>query len=102
MSLDVDIPVVAHGQPLVERDGKPSKLGAQIVSAINLLTGRTGGIRAEYLPLKSKTVAQLEAMTPPGPAIGYCSNEAGGECLVYYAPAAGVWRRADTGATISD
>lgn len=102
MSLDIDIPEISHGQPIVERDGKPATLGTQIIKALNLLIGRTGGIRADYLPLKSKTVAQLEAMTPPGPAIGYCSNEVGGECLVYYAPTAAVWRRADTSATIAD
>lgn len=93
---------LAHGEAYVTGpDVRQTGAFTLLVRTLNALIGRTGGILGEYVPLEARTVAQLQAITPPGPALGYCSNEAGGECAVYFAPVAGVWRRVDTNATIS-
>lgn len=83
-----------------DKDGRPTTTGVSLLRTIAGLLERSGGILGHYLPLPSMTVAQLEEMNPGGFAIAGCSDEASGECLVYFAPTAEEWRRADTDAPI--
>ncbi len=95
------IPRVDLAGVFFDRGGSPTEPGSRLLRAVAALVDRTGGINGDYLPLEPKTVAQLQAITPTGPALGYCANEVGGETLVYYAPTAAVWRRSRDDVTIS-
>lgn len=85
-----------------DKEGRPTQTGLVLLRTIAGMFQRTGGVLGAFVPLDSKTVAELEAINPGGFAIAGCSDEAGGECLAYYAPTAAVWRRTDTNATIAD
>lgn len=65
----------------------------QLIIAVNLLIGRTGGVLGDYMPIEAKTVAQLQAIMPVGPAVSVCSDEVGGPTLVFFEPNAGEWQR---------
>lgn len=61
------IPELNHGERLVGDDGKPASFGVRLISAVNLLIGRTGGIGGQALgPLQSYTVAQLTVSATSG------------------------------------
>lgn len=66
-----------HGQPLAEpRSGAPTGAARLLVSAVNALIKRTGGIRGEaFGPLPEYTVAQVTAGTP--------DPVANAKCLIY-------------------
>jgi len=75
-------------------------LARDALERLNDLIDRTGGETADYLPIKSKTVAELNAITPDGPAIALCSNETGGATLVFWDGSAN-WRRVQDRVIIS-
>jgi hypothetical protein len=86
------------------REGLPTPgLGGLLIRTINALTARSGGAVGAYRPLTRQTVAELEALAPTltEPAIGFCTDEAGGACPAYYEPVSGEWRRFDTNAQIT-
>jgi hypothetical protein len=85
-----------------DREGKPTPhTGLTLLRAVAGLLIRSGGILDDYRPLESRTVAQLQALTPRGPAVAFCSDETGGPTIVFYEPAEGEWQRPSDLAAIS-
>jgi hypothetical protein len=99
MSLVTTRQVLYFDPRVALQDTRTGALKGDAHKRLNDLVDRTGGENADYLPIKSKTVAELQAITPDGPAIALCSNETGGATLVFWEGAA--WRRVADRAVIS-
>jgi hypothetical protein len=87
----------------VDRDGRLMQEGFVLVDGVNSVITRTGGAQFGPPLLPSFTVAELalRAAVLKTPAMAYCTNEAGGATLVFFDPAAVVWRRVADRAPIS-
>lgn len=97
---------VIFGQPLVERDGKPNRIGTALLQTIAEVLRRLGGPTQQWVEFPEYTVAQLQALAaaavkPPNGATAVCSDETGGRTLACYSTSSGDFERVSDGAAIS-